>query len=122
MTDLEEKLYTAATDRGSLDHEILNLKDLLATKKSEMDRDARTREKLEIQLKTVMDASSKKDLEYNIKVNEIKQVRDQLLKLEAIVRDERQKFEKSEEKMNQSRLAWPGFSKSTTNKCLQLPH
>jgi chromosome segregation ATPase len=95
VTDLEEKLYTTSSDRGSLDHEVLNLKDLLATKKSEMDRDARSQEKLRVQLQEALESVSKKDEEFGGKVNEIKQYKEQCTKLESLVREERTKFEKS---------------------------
>lgn len=96
VSGLEEKLYTASTDRGSLDHEILSLKDLLATKKSEMDRDYRNQEKLKSLLLEAQESVSKKESEFNLKINEIKQFKEQCSKLESIVREERQKVEKSE--------------------------
>lgn len=81
------------------DEEVLTLKDLLSTKKSEQDREFRTREKVESALRQATDASARKDTDLANKVCEIKLIRDQMTRLESSLREERQKVEKTEKEI-----------------------
>ncbi|KAI9098847.1 hypothetical protein DFS34DRAFT_92447 [Phlyctochytrium arcticum] len=90
-TDLESRVEKLVSERGSLDHELLTLKDLLATKKSELDREARAREKLEVALRQSIDGSTKKDELVTAKMVEVKSARDGIVKLEAVIKEERAK-------------------------------
>ncbi|KAJ1550429.1 hypothetical protein HK096_006983, partial [Nowakowskiella sp. JEL0078] len=96
IEDLESKVETLTTERGTLDHEVHSLKDLLATKKSELDRDLRIREKLEATLRTANEINSKKDLEVQIQMQEVRQLQNQYVKLENMMKDEKNKIEKIE--------------------------
>lgn len=96
VTDLESRVQTLISEKNSLDHEMLTLKDILATKKSELDRDSRAREKLEQTLRSAMDAATKKDAEVIAKLNEVKQLRETIGKLEGSLKEERIRVEKAE--------------------------
>ncbi|TPX72728.1 hypothetical protein SpCBS45565_g00036 [Spizellomyces sp. 'palustris'] len=94
--DLQNKVERLVSERGTLDHELLTLKDLLATKKSELDREARAREKLELVLKQTVDTCNKKDDLVATKVGELKALRETIQKLEMALKEERTKIEKGE--------------------------
>ncbi|KAJ3221633.1 hypothetical protein HK099_003289 [Clydaea vesicula] len=96
ITELEGKLYTLTTERGALDYEVLTLKDLLATKKSESDRDGRAREKLEIQNRQNNEELKKKDQEFSQKILECKQLKEQNLKNDLALKEEKTRYEKFE--------------------------
>ncbi|KAJ3153423.1 hypothetical protein HDU86_005253 [Geranomyces michiganensis] len=101
------KIERLVSDRGTVAEELLTLKDLLATKKSELDREVRAREKLEAALKQSNEACLHKDDEVAAKVADIRALRETIVKLEQACKDERTRVEKSEkdkENMN-ARLA-----------------
>jgi hypothetical protein len=82
-----------------VEEEVLTLKDLLATKKSEQDREFRTREKVETAMRQATEASARKDTDLANKISEIKLIRDQMSRLENALREERQKVEKTEKEI-----------------------
>ncbi|KAJ3036038.1 hypothetical protein HK097_003954, partial [Rhizophlyctis rosea] len=94
--DLDSRVQTLIAERGTLDHELLTLKDLLATKKSELDRDARNREKLETTLKNTLDLSLKKDTEVLTKIEELKTLRLNITEMEQTYKDEKKRIDKTE--------------------------
>jgi chromosome segregation ATPase len=94
--DYQEKVQSLIEEKNRLDEEIISLKDLLSHKKSEQDRDLRTKEKLENALKQANDAIAKKDAELTAKQGEFKLLKDQTTHIEIALREERLKFEKSE--------------------------
>ncbi|KAJ3145612.1 hypothetical protein HDU89_006976 [Geranomyces variabilis] len=101
------KIERLVSDRGTVAEELLTLKDLLATKKSELDREARAREKLEAALKQAIEACAHKDDEVATKVADLRALRETITKLEQACKDERARVEKGEkdkENMN-ARLA-----------------
>ncbi|KAJ3067896.1 hypothetical protein HK102_007310 [Quaeritorhiza haematococci] len=96
LESLQSQIYSLTSERGSLDVEILSLKDLLATKKSELDRDTRTREKLETTLRSHTELLKQKDIEIKTHLSDSKQLREHITKLESFLRDEKVRFEKAE--------------------------
>ncbi|KAJ3326963.1 hypothetical protein HDU76_012471 [Blyttiomyces sp. JEL0837] len=94
IEELNHKISNILADRSALDQEMRSLKDLLATKKSEQDRESRAREKLEVSLKVAGEASSKKDAEISIKVSEAKILKESISKLESQVKEEKDRWVK----------------------------
>ena len=82
-----------------MDEEIMTLKDLLSSKKSEQDRELRAREKVEATLRQTTDTVTKKDSELTSKISEAKQLREQMVRVEVSLREERQKVEKTDKEM-----------------------
>ncbi|KAI8804209.1 hypothetical protein BJ742DRAFT_857002 [Cladochytrium replicatum] len=96
MEELELKVQSLTTERGILDHEVHTLKDLLATKKSELDRGARQREKLEALVRQANEATLKKDGDVAAKAQELRQVREQLGRAEQALKEEKGRTERTE--------------------------
>eukprot|EP00842_Homolaphlyctis_polyrhiza_P005027 jgi/Hompol1/5525/HPOL_001291-RA len=100
--ELNEKLASLINERGLMDEEMLTLKDLLASKKAEQDRDIRSRGKIEQTLKQTMEAWEKRESEMKVKAGETKNLRDHVSKLEMQLANERvrlEKFEKDREQL-----------------------
>jgi hypothetical protein len=58
-------------ERSLLEEEMVSLKEFLASKKTEQEREAKAREKLEHSLRQTSDASDRKEEEVRIKVTEV---------------------------------------------------
>ncbi|KAI8921519.1 hypothetical protein BC831DRAFT_476871 [Entophlyctis helioformis] len=94
--ELKEKVSSLLSERGLMDEEMLTLKDLLASKKTEQDRDIRSREKMEQMLKQTTEAWEKRESEMKMKAGEAKSLRDQIARFEMQLQNERLRVEKSE--------------------------
>ena len=94
--DLEEKIHSLIDEKTKIDEEVLTLKDLLSAKKSEHDRDIRSKEKLESTVKQSNETITKKDADILAKTQEIKSMREQIIRIEASSREDRIKAEKIE--------------------------
>ncbi|KAI8819407.1 uncharacterized protein EV422DRAFT_111653 [Fimicolochytrium jonesii] len=105
--EFQSKVERLVTERGTLTDELLTIKDLLATKKSELDRESRAREKLETSLRQANEISLQKDDDVAARLQDIKLLREQIGKLEVGCKEERAKVERVEkEKENvNARLA-----------------
>ncbi|KAJ8322580.1 hypothetical protein O5D80_008685 [Batrachochytrium dendrobatidis] len=89
------------SEKTLMDNEMLTLKDLLASKKAEQDRDTRSRGKIELALKQSTDAWEKRENEIKIKTGETKGLRDHMIKLDMQLQNERIRLEKSEKDREQ---------------------
>ncbi|KAJ3186704.1 hypothetical protein HDU85_007524 [Gaertneriomyces sp. JEL0708] len=87
VQELDGQKERLLTERASLDHEVLILKDLLASKKSEVDREIRAREKIEQGLKSEKESSGKKDEMISQKSGELKALQQQIAKLETTMKE-----------------------------------
>ncbi|KAJ3034777.1 hypothetical protein HDV00_004639 [Rhizophlyctis rosea] len=96
VSDLESRVQVLIGERGSQDQELLTLKDLLATKKSELDRDGRNREKLEASLKQAIESGTKKDAEVQSKIEELRVLRASITDMEQTFKDEKKRIDKTE--------------------------
>ena len=102
IDELEDRVGSLRSDKAALEHEQNTLKDLLATKKGEQDRDGQARDKLEIQLRQAGDLVNRKDSEINSKNTESRQLKDMLSKLDSQIRDEKTRMEKLEKDRDHS--------------------
>ncbi|KAH6574503.1 hypothetical protein BASA62_002432 [Batrachochytrium salamandrivorans] len=96
-----EKIESLTRERELMDEEMLTLKELLASKKVEQDRDTRSRTKTEQTLKQSTEAWEKREAELKLKVGETKSMHDLVLKLEMQLQNERIRLEKSEKDRDQ---------------------
>ncbi|TPX56732.1 hypothetical protein PhCBS80983_g04333 [Powellomyces hirtus] len=94
--EYQERLERLVSERGTIAEELLTIKDLLATKKSELDREVRAREKLEVALKSANEIILKKDDEVAAKVTDVRELKTTITRLEGACKDERAKVEKGE--------------------------
>ncbi|KAI8908410.1 coiled-coil domain-containing 147 [Gorgonomyces haynaldii] len=92
----EEKIKILKEEKQVMDEEMLTLKDFLASKKTEQDRDQRLREKLESSLKQINDAVDKKEEELKAKILEARALKDNLNKIEGQFKNEQFRAEKLE--------------------------
>ncbi|KAJ3004461.1 hypothetical protein HKX48_001205, partial [Thoreauomyces humboldtii] len=95
-SEYANKIERLVTERGSLADELLTIKDLLATKKSELDREVRGREKLELALKLSNETCAKKEEDVAARLAELRTVRADIVRLEQACKDERTRVEKGE--------------------------
>ncbi|KAL2915303.1 hypothetical protein HK105_205168 [Polyrhizophydium stewartii] len=101
IEEQSEKVTSLMSERTLMDEEMLTLKDLLASKKAEQDRDMRSRGKIEQTLKQTMEAWEKREAEMKIKIGETKSLRDHVTKLEMQLQNERVRLEKSDKDREQ---------------------
>ena len=94
--EFEAKLKNTIAEKNTMDVELQVLKEIISTKKSEMDRELRAKEKLEMSLKQATDFLAKKDNEIQTKILETKQLRDQIVLFENLLREEKAKYDKAE--------------------------
>ncbi|KAJ3239477.1 hypothetical protein HDU81_005921 [Chytriomyces hyalinus] len=94
MTELSSKLAIAQNERSVSEKNLNSVKELLSQKKTDEDRNAKSREKLESNLKAVSEALSKKEHELMSKITDLKSLKEMITKLEAIVKEEKGKLEK----------------------------
>jgi chromosome segregation ATPase len=106
VNELNEKIQTLKAERLTMNTEMDTLKDLLATKKAEQDRESRAREKAEVSLRQANDVSKTKETELVAKTKEIHVLKEHIGKLETAVKDEKSKVEKEskEKDLANSRL------------------
>jgi chromosome segregation ATPase len=96
VQDADQKYVSLMDEKSKIDEEIMTLKDLLSSKKSEQEREIRAREKLEVNLRQTQEVASKKEIELNNRVAEIKLMREQMSRMESGLREEHQKVEKTD--------------------------
>lgn len=92
--DLQEKLSNMILETNNTDMEMHALKDMLASKKSEAEREVRSKEKLEFTIRQQGDVMLKRDIEIQNKSNENKVLKEQLLKSELYHKEEILRSEK----------------------------
>lgn len=96
---LQDKDYVIKKQQDEytqLDEEIASLKEFLASKKNEQERELRQREKLENSLKQASDYSQNKDEEIKLKIFETKQLKESLTKTETQLQNEKFRLDKIE--------------------------
>ncbi|KAJ3276084.1 hypothetical protein HDV01_006254 [Terramyces sp. JEL0728] len=96
VEDSEVKIEHLCKEREYKDEEMLSLKDYLAAKKSEHDREIREREKTEKELRFSTEANEKKEADVKIKTEEIKLLKEGLAKTELLLQNEKVRSEKLE--------------------------
>ncbi|KAJ3262721.1 hypothetical protein HDU77_000237 [Chytriomyces hyalinus] len=94
ITELSSKLAISQNERSVNEKNLNSVKELLSQKKTDEDRNAKSREKLESNLKSVSEALSKKEHELMSKITDLKSLKEMITKLEAIVKEEKGKLEK----------------------------
>jgi chromosome segregation ATPase len=98
-TELEEEISKNTEfvkERGYLQEEISTLKDYLAAKKSEHEREVRAKERFEHQLRQMTETLEKKDLEIRNRIDEGKALKESLNKTEGLLQGEQARCEKIE--------------------------
>jgi chromosome segregation ATPase len=110
-------------DRQYADEEMLTLKEYLAVKKSEFEREVRMREKYELQLRQMTESNDKKEAEIKLKIDETKSLKELLLKTEVQLQGEQGRCEKIENERDavysqHSRLQNDFDQQETTNQML----
>ena len=92
--DLQEKLNLMIAEKNNSDMETHAVKDMLASKKSELEREVRNRERLEQALTLQHDSFSKKDNEIQTKTYENQILKEKIVKSELHLKEESLKVEK----------------------------
>ncbi|KAJ3258086.1 hypothetical protein HK103_004079 [Boothiomyces macroporosus] len=96
LDDSQVKIEQLHKEREYKDEEMLSLKDYLAAKKSEHDREIREREKTEKELRYSTDVNEKREAELKVKNEEIKGLKESLMKTELLLQNEKVRAEKLE--------------------------
>ncbi|TPX40484.1 hypothetical protein SeMB42_g05979 [Synchytrium endobioticum] len=96
LDDARTRLEAMNNDRLTLDIEYGELRDVLNTKKSDLERENRNKEKLESTLKSLTETVIKRDQELLLKTNESRVIKENLARLEASVKEERTRAERAE--------------------------
>jgi chromosome segregation ATPase len=96
MDDKEEQAKRMKEERELIEEEMHSLKEFLASKKSEQEREAKAREKLEHVLRQASDASERKEEEVKLKIIEAKGLKEQLIKSETQLQNEKFRADKIE--------------------------
>lgn len=96
LEEKETKIQNMQDDKRMQDDDMQTLKDFLATKKSDQDREVMARERLEGILKATSEAAERKEDEVKQKLIETKTLKEQLMKLETQYQSEKFKGEKIE--------------------------
>jgi chromosome segregation ATPase len=87
--ELQEKSRQLQLEQSEYEHELHTMKDLIATKKSEQDREQRARDKLERELKDTRFLVDKHRKECHEKEEEIARIREDMLKQENAVKEQK---------------------------------
>jgi chromosome segregation ATPase len=98
-TELEEEMAKNSEfvkERGYLQEEISTLKDYLAAKKSEHEREVRAKERFEHQLRQMTETLERKDQEIRNRIDEGKALKESLNKTEGLLQGEQARCEKIE--------------------------
>ncbi|KAI8895333.1 hypothetical protein BC833DRAFT_567573 [Globomyces pollinis-pini] len=101
--DLEQaqfRIDSLIKERLYMDEEMLSLKEYLTAKKSEHDREVRTREKVEQSLRIALENSEKKETELKLKTEEIKNHRETILKSDLMFQNEKSRADRLEQDMD----------------------
>eukprot|EP00742_Colponemidia_sp_Colp-10_P001279 GILJ01001378.1.p1 GENE.GILJ01001378.1~~GILJ01001378.1.p1 ORF type:complete len:869 (-),score=252.53 GILJ01001378.1:154-2760(-) len=93
-TDLYERVQKMENDKLNADTEIQNLKDMIATKKAETEREQRRKERLEKELKELRQTLEQRHQELKQKQNMITQGAEQIAKLEQQLKDSKLQMDK----------------------------
>jgi chromosome segregation ATPase len=88
------RITTLTEEKNAFEESLNDLKELLSTKKSEQDREVRAREKVETLVKILTESVTKRESEIASKSEDLKKAKEQISKLESIIRDEKLKIEK----------------------------
>jgi DNA repair exonuclease SbcCD ATPase subunit len=96
LVDEHESKKEDAQKRALLEEEMISLKEFLASKKTEQEREARAREKLENSLKVSCEAGDRKEEEFRAKMVESKILKETLNKTETQLQTEKFRSEKIE--------------------------
>lgn len=94
MNDKDEQARRLAEESKLMDSEMQSLKEFLASKKTEQEREAKAREKLETVLRQANDASDRKEEEVKLKIIEAKGLKDLLVKTETQLQNEKFRADK----------------------------
>ncbi len=95
--DLEEnttKFDSLSKDRSFVEDEMVALKEYLAAKKSEHDREIRGREKVELNLRQAYETLERREIDLRSKSDEIKGLKEGLNKTETLLQSEQARSEK----------------------------
>ena len=122
--DLDEraaKLESVNKERTYAEEEMVALKEYLAAKKSEHDREIRAREKVELNLRQTAEVLEKKESDLRFKVDEIKTLKEALNKSETLLISEKARSEKMTSERDsiyahQTRLQQELDEQTTTNQ------
>ena len=101
LEDRNEKIKGLMEERTATEEEMLTLKDFLASKKSEQDREIRAREKVDSALRQAMEAVDRKEDEMKLKALEAKTLKENMIKLDNQLQNERFRSEKLEKERDQ---------------------
>ncbi|KAJ3416356.1 hypothetical protein HDV05_001924 [Chytridiales sp. JEL 0842] len=92
--DLQSRIESLIQERDHIQANMDSIKELLSTKKADSERDRKVREKLEATAKTQLEALKFKEAEIGTKNSELKLLRENTVKLEIQLKEERLKSEK----------------------------
>lgn len=95
LSELVEKIKTVEAEKLESEEEIATLKDLIASKKSEGDRELRNKEKLERELREARQVIEQKNVEVRAKQETISRAKEEIGKLEGIIREQKLIIEKT---------------------------
>ncbi|KAJ3347867.1 hypothetical protein HDU83_001692 [Entophlyctis luteolus] len=91
---LDMKLNAAVQEKKTLETNLVSIKQLLTDKKTDEERNNKTRANLEITVKQLTESNSKKDLEITSKTVEIKALKESNTRLECVVKEDKARLEK----------------------------
>ena len=95
ITELMEKTKSLEEEKMDGEQEITTLKDLIASKKSEGDREQRNKEKLERDLREARQVIEQKNVEVRTKQDAINRSKDEISKLESVIREQKATIERT---------------------------
>ncbi|TPX37647.1 hypothetical protein SmJEL517_g00778 [Synchytrium microbalum] len=96
LDDAQSRMEGMNNDRLTLDIEYGELREMLSSKKSELEREVRNKEKLETSVKTAAEQLAKKETEITHKTNEARLLKESITRLETTSKDERSRAERAE--------------------------
>ncbi|KAJ3079994.1 hypothetical protein HDU99_009572, partial [Rhizoclosmatium hyalinum] len=94
IVDLQAKLNSTVTDKHVAEKNLASIKDLLAQKKTDEDRNAKLRDKLESTVRGLTDTLTRKEHDLSVKTSEGKSLKEVIARLETMVKEDKAKIDK----------------------------
>ncbi|KAJ3067383.1 hypothetical protein HDU98_009382 [Podochytrium sp. JEL0797] len=94
LLDIHKHLSTTLSEKQVCEKNLASIKELLAQKKTDEDRNAKTRDKLESTVKVLQDTLAKREHDVSVKSSEIKAVKEVNSRLETMLKEDKAKLDK----------------------------
>jgi chromosome segregation ATPase len=96
ISDIMQRIRTLEAEKTEGEHEIHTLKDLIATKKSEADREQRNKDKLERELKECRAIIESKNAEVRSKQDLVNKTKEDIVKMEQHIKEQKAALDKAQ--------------------------